>query len=341
MQIKAGTRSERVPIMILNWNGWEDTFTCLRSICYTGENHAVWLVDNGSDRDRSSEARAIYPDLRVLRWDANYGWSGGYNRALKLAVQEGYEFAYLLNNDCTVTPGFIRTTVDAARTDERIAAVGSRFAYANHPGDLLFDGQYYPPGVRKVGDADGIRFVTELSGAGLLLRLRALQQEGYFDERFFCYGEDSEWYGRVTSRGWLLAVAAGSLVIHAINASDINRNASYYLARNGLLLLRCRGKGPGSTTAHLYRILRQADEARRRGEIEGAHALSQAAWDGIRGCWGKRSEGPPTLPVRVLAHGWPVRQGAVRRKAAALTGFAAHVRRRHGADTRDPGQGST
>ncbi|MBV9280718.1 MAG: glycosyltransferase, partial [Chloroflexi bacterium] len=77
------------PVIILVWNGWEDTFECLRSLLEGGEDCPVWLFDNGSDNDRAAEAAALYPGLRTVRWDRNYGVATGYNRGLRLAASEG------------------------------------------------------------------------------------------------------------------------------------------------------------------------------------------------------------------------------------------------------------
>src|SRR5437660_10262187 len=98
----------QTPVIVLTWNGWHDTFACLRSLQAHGEGCPVWLVDNASDEDRRGEAAALYPGLRTLRWDDNYGWAGGYNRVLRIALGEGYDAVYLLNNDALVTPGFLR-----------------------------------------------------------------------------------------------------------------------------------------------------------------------------------------------------------------------------------------
>jgi len=173
------------PVIILNWNGWDDTFACLRSLRNVGEEGLVWLVDNASTVDRGNEARSLYPGLRVLRWDQNYGYSGGYNRALKLAAREGHKFAYLLNNDCVIAPGFLMPTVRAAEADSRLAVVGSRIVYADHPDFLEFDGEYHAVGACPFYQDTGTRIVKHVIGAGMLVRLEAMERHGYFDERFF------------------------------------------------------------------------------------------------------------------------------------------------------------
>src|SRR6266508_1972150 len=112
----------RVPVIILNWNGWEDTFACLESIRGSDCADEVWLVDNGSAQDRSPECLVMLPTLRVLMLGENFGWAGAYNRALKLAAAEGFEIAYLLNNDTLVSSGFLTAAREAMLQDTGLAA---------------------------------------------------------------------------------------------------------------------------------------------------------------------------------------------------------------------------
>ena len=95
----AWDRRATAPVIILNWNGWNDTLECLRALGADESVDAVWLVDNGSISDRSKDAFEIMPQLRYFRWERNYGFAGGYNRALRVAAEEAIPFVYLLNND--------------------------------------------------------------------------------------------------------------------------------------------------------------------------------------------------------------------------------------------------
>jgi hypothetical protein len=60
-------------VIILDWNGWEDTFDCLRSLAAASDVTAVWLVDIGSNTNRSDEALALWPGLRLISLNQNEG----------------------------------------------------------------------------------------------------------------------------------------------------------------------------------------------------------------------------------------------------------------------------
>lgn len=282
------------PIIILNWNRWDYVFSCLQSL-HLSEATNIWLVDNGSDTDRSFEMCNIYPELRYMKFANNYGWSGGYNRALRIAIKEGFEYAYLLNNDCEVVPGFLDATLAMILSNERIAVVGSRIVYKEPRGYIKFDGKYYLPGSQPLYTSSEIRYVKAVNGAGMLIRLRVLEKEGYFDERFFCYHEETEWCWRVLNRGWVCGVSDGSLVIHKYEGSDINANTLYYKTRNQFLLLKqynavfhkCDEKQ--RKKIHLIDcIIKQCIEVRRYSKKQEWEAIVSGLFDGLCYRFGKR-----------------------------------------------------
>lgn len=302
------------PVIVLNWNGWEDTFACLGSIYAVDPDCLVWLVDNGSEADRTEEASAAYPTLRVMRWERNFGWAGGNNRALAIAAAEGYEFAYLLNNDCIVTPRFLKSVLDVATRDSSFAAVGSRISFADPAGYVFFDGEARQPYSRPLVASDEVIPCATLSGAGMLVRLSAMEQHGYFDESFFCYFEESEWCLRLRDHGWRHAVCSASIVVHDRLGSDVGSNEAYYMTRNKFLFRRmcrlARAEEPGISV--LYRAIRTANDARQRHDALHASAIADALWHVLRRKYGERGANAPMLFEYVLTHCWPFPRGFFR-----------------------------
>jgi GT2 family glycosyltransferase len=289
-----------IPVIVLNWNGWADSFRCLRSLARTSEASEVWLVDNASTTDLRAEASAFHPGLRAFRWEDNYGFAGGYNRALKIAVREGYEFAYLLNNDASVTPGFLNSVIAMARENDRIAAVGSR---------VLRDGE----------TSERMKSQTAIVGAGVLVRLRAMEEHGYFDERFFCYCEEVEWCLRLQRQGWLCVACPDSVIIHKGEGSDHDANAIYYRVRNRFLVaeLAFGRLGAEEKRRLLYETAVVAEEARRAGEFQRWVAAACGLDDALRGRFGRRQPSPLRL-VAGLRLAWCSLRASVGDKLRSL-----------------------
>ena len=94
----------RLSVVILNWNGRSHLERYLPSVvAHTTGDAEVVVADNGSTDDSLVWLRMNYPDVRVVRLDRNYGFAGGYNRALREIEAEYY---LLLNSDVEVTAGW-------------------------------------------------------------------------------------------------------------------------------------------------------------------------------------------------------------------------------------------
>ncbi len=310
----------RVPVVILNWNGWEDTLECVGSLRNAREVKEIWLADNGSDRDRTPEVAAAAPGIRTFRWDRNYGYAEGYNRALRIASAEGYEGAYLLNNDCVVAPDFLTEVLRVAESDSRFAAVGSRTVYADTK-SVQFDGEYHARGDRGLEPERTARVVKHVTGAAMFVRLTAMAAVGYFDARLFCYGEEHEWCLRAQRHGWLCALAPSSLVFHKSEASDRNANATYYRTRNrfGLLDGLSRSSRREYSRRFVYHFALMAQAAYTAGRHAEWRAIAQGLHDAARGRFGQRSK--PALLVPEIQLAWHIGVAHLRDKWRQMRGL--------------------
>lgn len=292
-----------VPILVLNWNGWDDSEECLRSLAECEDVAEVWLIDNDSSDDRCDEARTWYPGLRVLKLDANHGWAGGYNRALAVAQEEGYRYAYLMNNDCVAKSGFLNAATCAIDADQSCATVGSCICYQEDPRTIRFDGEYHAPNSVFVSHRSGVRRVNLVNGAGMLVRLEAFRSIGCFDERYFCYAEETDWCMRARAAGWTLILAHGSMILHACEGSNVGHTSLYYRTRNSFLLLK---NSPVTNRSwqfyeHLGYCVRQWTT--KRGDTSSRFAIIHAISDALDGNFGQRSTSGPNRIVRAL---WPI-----------------------------------
>ena len=221
-----------VPILILNYDGWNDTFAGLELM--SGYLDNLWVIDNGSRVDRTAELAARFPHVRLIQLDDNHGWAGGYNRALQVVAEEGHPYAYLLNNDAVLSPESIPSIIRAFRSSQKVAAVGS--IVRKYDGTVLFDGEMYnfrSAAERNAKDFDqGTRPARTLHGAGVAISLDAFRAHGPFHEEYFLYCEETDWLVRARQRGWTLLVDGTSIVTHKDQGSDSNSNARYYRARN-------------------------------------------------------------------------------------------------------------
>lgn len=213
----------RVAIVVLNWNGWQDTLACLASLnALDYANYCILLVDNGSTDGSVEQFRRVLPSVELLQTGANLGFGGGCNVGIRHALRAGAEYVWLINSDATVDPGALTALVRRADENPQLGAVGSVLFDA----DALTRVQLWGGGrvglwlgrsVHCLSAASNIDFV---SGASVLLRRAALEQVGLFDDAsFFMYWEDTDLGFRLRKAGWTLAVADDSKIWHKQSTS--------------------------------------------------------------------------------------------------------------------------
>ncbi|MBL0130056.1 MAG: glycosyltransferase family 2 protein [Chitinophagaceae bacterium] len=218
----------KVSIVILNWNGQKFLEQFLPSVLSTSyTNVEVIIADNGSVDDSISFLQKKYPDIRLIRFDENYGFAKGYNEALKLVVSDYY---CILNSDVEVQPGWLQPMVDLLEKDKNIAACQSKllsyhqpkmFEYAGAAGGWL-DKYGYPFAKGRVfdiseedhGQYDKAEPIFWASGAALFIRSSVFHEMMGFDEYFFAHQEEIDLCWRIQLAGYKIYSCPSSVVYH-------------------------------------------------------------------------------------------------------------------------------
>ena len=107
----------KVYIVILTWNGLEDTLTCLDSLSHirlpNGVTTQTLVIDNGSDVDPCEAIHQRFAEVQTLRNTQNLGFAGGCNVGMRVAMTAGADAVLLLNNDTIVAPDFLAQLLNA------------------------------------------------------------------------------------------------------------------------------------------------------------------------------------------------------------------------------------
>ena len=74
----------KISIVILNWNGKEDTIECLNSLKKVKESHKIIVVDNGSADDSAKDLKERFPYISLVNNKENLGFSEGKVRLKKV-----------------------------------------------------------------------------------------------------------------------------------------------------------------------------------------------------------------------------------------------------------------
>ena len=213
---------KRVAVVVLNWNGWQDTVQCVGSLLLMDyANFDMLLVDNGSTDGSVDHIQNAFPFVDILQTGANLGFGGGCNVGIRHAMMRGAEYVWLINSDATVHRSALSALVKMADQNPALGSVGSVLYEADQVTQIQLWGggrvNLWLGTSRHCRSPGPIDFV---SGASVLLRCAALQKVGLFDEdRYFMYWEDTDLAYRMRNSGWQLAVATDSKIWHKQSAS--------------------------------------------------------------------------------------------------------------------------
>ena len=215
------------------------------------EGVGLTVADNGSDDGSLSLLAEQFPQVDTLVLDSNYGYAGGYRRALEMLDDDIF---ILLNSDVAPAVGWVEALV-APFAEERVAAVApkilsviepQRFEYAGACGGFI-DLFGYPFCRGRIlatveydsGQYDSPRSVFWASGACLAVRAEALREVGSLDEHFFAHMEEIDLCWRLWSAGWRVMVEPRSVVYH-LGGGTLPNNSSrklYLNFRNSLAMM--------------------------------------------------------------------------------------------------------
>ena len=139
----------KVAVVILNYNGASMLAKFLPSVIEYSPGAGIVVADNASTDDSVAVLRESFPTVRLLQLDRNYGFAGGYNKALE---QVDAEYFLLLNSDVEVAEGWIEPLLSfmeqhpaAVACQPKILAYNNKtyFEYAGAAGGFI-DRYGYP-----------------------------------------------------------------------------------------------------------------------------------------------------------------------------------------------------
>jgi len=259
-------------VIIVNWNTKDLLSDCLSSIEGSTDEIVLktFVVDNASKDGSQEMMRAVFPDFRLIESGGNLGFAKANNLARPYCKSP---FVLFLNPDTLVSRGSIDKMANVLRNHPEVGAVGCKMCYPDgrvQPLGL----QWFPsPGTEFVNilfltnsmektlrrhlpyhDPEVNGFVRKLYGGALMVRKSALDAVGWFDERFFMYGEDVDLCRRITDGGWQLYYLSDAEIVH------LRGGASRHAYSNFSTLMKCESisklmkKHHGPRGAILYRL---------------------------------------------------------------------------------------
>jgi GT2 family glycosyltransferase len=217
-----------VSIVILNWNGRKYLEQFLPSVlASTYSNFNVVVADNASTDDSIPFLQSYYPLVRVIPLKRNFGFSQGYNEALKMVEADYY---VLLNSDVEVAPSWIEPVIELMERDRQVGACQPKLLQYHNRGSFEYSGASggwidllgYPFARGRIfdncevdnGQYDAVEPVFWSSGAAMFVRAELYHRLGGLDEYFFAHQEEIDFCWRLQRAGFTVYCCPQSVVFH-------------------------------------------------------------------------------------------------------------------------------
>ncbi len=244
----------KTAVVILNWNGEKFLKQFLPELIkYTkSPENEIIIADNGSNDNSVKFLKNNYPEIRLILFEKNYGFTGGYNRALS---QINAEYFVLLNSDVEITENWIEPIISLMDEDDSIAAAmpkiksfekQSCFEYAGASGGYIDKFGYPFCRGRIIGtleeDSGQYNRITDIfwaSGAAMFIRADLYKKAGGLDNDFFAHMEEIDLCWRLKNMGYRIVINPKSIVYHVGGGTLPNNSPRkiYFNYRNNLFLL--------------------------------------------------------------------------------------------------------
>jgi len=234
-------KTEKICAVIVTHNRKLDLEKCTASLLVqTRPPDKILIVDNASTDGTEDMLRKIFadnPSIKYINLGANLGGGGGFHYGTRQAFKEGYDWVWLMDDDCLAT-------------EECLDTLMSQTYDPNH---------IYSPILISIEDKTTVLWgikakihsgnfeVTTLPFNGFLIHRDSLKILGFPEKEFFIYGDDTDFNMKARANGKKVIMITSSVMYHPyknvvkglkIYKMFLNKLWTYYKLRNAIIIYK-------------------------------------------------------------------------------------------------------
>lgn len=211
-----------VLIIVLNWNGLDDTIECVNSLLMSSyKNIHILVVDNGSIiKPEKTRPPFNGKNVSIHLNEKNLGFTGGVNTGIKIGLQENYDFIALVNNDAKVSKDWLTNILSGMKNNTASIGCGvllnSNGSHIDSCGESFSTWGVSFPSYRGLPaqKAPNSGYVFGATGGAVVYKSSLFREVGYFDDILFAYYEDADINFRAQLSGYKAYYSKDAIAYH-------------------------------------------------------------------------------------------------------------------------------
>lgn len=276
-------------VVVVVYNGMKWIDRCLGSVSHSSVSADLFVVDNGSTDGSVERIRDKFPLARLIESNQNLGFGRANNLGIRYAIENGYDYVYLLNQDAWVAENTFESLIDILQSHQDYAILSP--LQTNATGDLL-DRNFlnYACTNELCSDAifgrlQRIYDCNFVMAAHWMMTRKGIETVGYFSPTFPHYGEDDNYIQRAFYHGFKIGIDTSSTAVHdrefrqasssfdnyyryitalkTLSNPNQDINISYFLFKT---IIKSFIPYQGLKMKYLYKLLQQANYIKKNRE---------------------------------------------------------------------------
>lgn len=197
-------------VIIVTYRGIRWIGHCLDSVYSSSVQADVFICDNGSDDGTKEFISSNYPQAVLTCSEENLGFARANDLGFRYAIDHGYDFVYLLNQDAWVQPDTFERLIGAFQS----GSWGLLSPLQMRPDMVTPDRRFRRHYHGTMQPTDVVQPVRFVMAAHWMLSRKCLESTGFFSPAFRHYGEDNNYCDRVRHLGFGIGVLPGAVAVH-------------------------------------------------------------------------------------------------------------------------------
>ena len=198
----------KILVIVVTYNGLKWLERCLGSVRASVTPADLYVWDNDSADGSADFVRGHVPEAKLIRSAENLGFAEANNQGMRYALEKGYDYVYLLNQDAWIEPSTLGTLIAASEAHPEYAVLSPLQMTDGFTG---LDAQFGKILRSAQHDKGGVRRVM---AAHWLVPRKALEVIGLFDALFPLYGNDDNWCDRARYHGFKIGIVPQARAVH-------------------------------------------------------------------------------------------------------------------------------